>query len=127
MDAPSPKPPAKGLLRFAHTLRYSWRGLRAAWRHEESFRQEAIIALILIPPAAIFGGTLLERLLLCGSLILLLLVELINSALETLVDRIGPEQHELSGRAKDMGSAAVMLAILLAFTCWCTLLIPRFL
>ena len=104
--------PNKGLRRLVNAAGYSWAGLRAAWRNEEAFRQEALLCLILVPAALWLATNGVERALLLGSLMLVMIVELVNSALEALVDRIGPEQHELSGRVKDMGSAAVLLALL---------------
>ena len=92
----------------------SFAGLRAAWKHEAAFRQECALALVLIPAAFWVGRTTLEWLLLIGSVVLVLIVELLNSAVEVVVDRIGLDRHELSGRAKDLGSAAVFIA--LAFT-----------
>lgn len=105
---------------------FSSAGLRAAWRHEEAFRQEAILAAVLAPLALWLGDTSLERALLIGSLLLVLIVELLNSAVEAVVDRIGADPHELSGRAKDMGSAAVLLSLLLAAGVWLAVAWHRF-
>ena len=90
----------------------------AAYRHEEAFRQELLLSIILIPLALLLGETGVEKALLVGSVMLLLLVEILNSALEAVVDRFGEELHELSGRAKDMGSAAVFLAIVNLVVTW---------
>ena len=90
----------------------------AAYRHEEAFRQELLLSIILIPLALLLGETGVEKALLVGSVMLLLLVEILNSALEAVVDRFGEELHELSGRAKDMGSAAVLLAIVNLVVTW---------
>lgn len=100
-------------------------GLRACWRHEAAFRQELLGLLLLLPLALYLGQTGVERALLIGSLLLVPLVELLNSALEAVVDRFGDERHELSGRAKDIGSAAVFLAILMAIVIWLLILSHR--
>ncbi len=104
---------------------YSFSGLRAAIRKEAAFRQEVILAAVLAPLGAWLGRTGIERLLLIGSLVLVLIVELLNSAVEATVDRIGKKHHKLSGRAKDMGSAAVYLSILLAMLTWALVLFDR--
>jgi diacylglycerol kinase (ATP) len=107
-----------GLARILKASVYSWQGLRAAWRHEAAFRQEAGLALVMIPLGLYLGEGGVEKALLVASVLLLPLVELLNSALEAVVDRCGAEHHELSGRAKDMGSAAVAVAILLMLAVW---------
>ncbi|EMD9272608.1 diacylglycerol kinase [Cronobacter malonaticus] len=111
-----------GLTRIINAAGYSWKGLRAAWKNEAAFRQEgvAVIAAILI--ACWLDVDPFTRVLLIGSVTLVMIVEILNSAIEAVVDRIGPEFHELSGRAKDMGSAAVLLSIILALIVWVTLL-----
>ncbi|NUW65767.1 diacylglycerol kinase [Cronobacter sakazakii] len=111
-----------GLTRIINAAGYSWKGLRAAWKNEAAFRQEgvAVIAAILI--ACWLDVAPITRVLLIGSVTLVMIVEILNSAIEAVVDRIGPEFHELSGRAKDMGSAAVLLSIILALVVWVTLL-----
>lgn len=108
----------KGLSRIIKATGYSWQGLSAAYRHEEAFRQEVWLCLVMIPLGLYLGDGGVEKALLMGSLLLLPLVEILNSALEAVVDRIGDEQHELSGRAKDMGSAAVAIAIALVAAVW---------
>jgi diacylglycerol kinase (ATP) len=108
----------RGIVRAIKAAEYSCRGLAAAWRHEEAFRQEVVLALLMAPLAFVIADGFSERGLLLGSLLLVLVVELINSALEAITDRIGREHHELSRRAKDMGSAAVMLALVLAGGLW---------
>ena len=105
---------------------YSLAGLRAAASHEAAFRQELILFVILAPLAFWLGRNGTERSLLIGSLLLVLIVELLNSALEAAVDRIGREHHRLSGRAKDMGSAAVSLSLLLVIVVWTLILVDRF-
>jgi len=112
------KPGATGLTRIRNATRYSWQGLRSAFRHESAFRQELLLAGVLIPAAFRVGSTAVELALLIGSVLLVLVVELLNSAIEAVVDRIGSEFHDLSGRAKDLGSAAVMLSLLLAGVVW---------
>ena len=108
----------KGIARIVRATGYSWQGLRAAYRHEEAFRQETWLCLVLVPLGLYLGDGGLEKALLTASVLLLPLVEILNSALEAIVDRFGEEHHELSGRAKDMGSAAVALAILIMTLTW---------
>lgn len=120
-------PPYKsspGLARIGRALRYSLQGLRAAWRHEAAFRQEAVLCLCLAPVIVLVPTNLAGRAALAASLLFVLVVELLNSALEATVDRISPATHELSGRAKDFGSAAVMLALVLAGVVWTAVLVP---
>lgn len=112
------KPGATGIKRIIDATGYSWKGLRAAIKNESAFRQELFLCLILIPAAIWFGQSAVEYSLLIGSLLLVLIVEILNSAIEAVVDRTGSEYHELSGRAKDMGSAAVMLALINVFVIW---------
>ncbi|UXZ53526.1 diacylglycerol kinase [Halomonas sp. 7T] len=112
------KPRHTGLTHLVHSTRYSWKGLKAAFRNETAFRQEVVITAILLPLAWWIAETSISWLLLVGSLFLVLIVELLNSAVENVVDRIGTEHHELSGRAKDIGSAAVMLALMMAGLTW---------
>jgi diacylglycerol kinase (ATP) len=106
------------LQRFWLATRYSWRGLRAAWRTQPALRYETYTLVLVVPAAWWIGETSVERALLIGSAMLVVVVELVNSAIETVVDRIGTEWHELSGRAKDIGSAAVFCSIILAATIW---------
>jgi diacylglycerol kinase (ATP) len=107
----------KGLSRVWHATGYSLAGLRAGWG-EPAFRQEALAAMILLPTAFWLGQTWLETALLAGSVMALMVVELLNTAIETAIDRIGPEWHDLSKRAKDMGSAAVLLSLLFCMGVW---------
>ena len=107
-----------GLARIANATRYSWQGLRAAYSHEAAFRQEVVAACVLIPVGLWIGKTGVERALLIASVMIVLVVEVLNSALEAVVDRISTDRHPLAGRAKDLGSAAVMLAIVLAIVVW---------
>ncbi|MFA6037804.1 MAG: diacylglycerol kinase [Legionellales bacterium] len=108
----------KGLKRLLKATQNSWQGFKAAWKLEEAFRQECVMALILIPIALFLNITPLEKLLLIVSVIFVLIVELFNSALEAIVDRFGAEFHELSGRAKDMASACVTLSLVLMVIVW---------
>ncbi|OLQ93723.1 diacylglycerol kinase [Vibrio ponticus] len=105
-----------------NATRYSWQGLVAAFKNEAAFREEILLAAIMLPVAFWLDVTQLERILLVATVVLVLIVELINSAIEAVVDRIGSERHELSGRAKDIGSAAVLLAMLLTAYTWATIL-----
>jgi diacylglycerol kinase (ATP) len=104
---------------------YTCAGLAAAWRHEGSFRAEVIAAAVLVPVACVTARTLLEGALLIGSVLLVLIVELLNSSIESAIDRISLERHELSKRAKDTGSAAVALTLVLAMLVWGAILGPR--
>ncbi len=107
-----------GIARIIDATGYSWSGLRAAFKHEAAFRQELCLFVVLIPVAFWLGDSGIERALMVGSLLLVLIVELVNSAIEAVVDRFGGELHELSGRAKDIGSAAVMIALLNVVVVW---------
>lgn len=118
--------PSKGLRRLLNATSYSWAGLKAAWRNEEAFRQESILCLCLSPIALWLGDSGLEHALLIGSLLLIVITELLNAGIEAAVDRIGSERHELSGRAKDLASAAVFIALLNAALVWFLLLIDPF-
>jgi diacylglycerol kinase (ATP) len=107
-----------GFKRVIKATGYSMQGLKAAFVHEAAFRQELFLAIILIPIACILDVTQVERMLMIFSLFIVLIAELINSAIEAVVDRIGPELHELAGRAKDIGSAAVFVALVLVVYIW---------
>jgi len=111
----------RGLTRAWHAAKNSWSGLAFAVREESAFRQELTLAAILIPLALILPFGAIERLLLIGSVVLVLIVELVNSGVEAAIDRISFEHHGLSKRAKDYGSAAVMLALLVCAMFWVTL------
>jgi diacylglycerol kinase (ATP) len=127
-DALSPANQQKlrtGLSRVWHAAGYSLEGLRAGWG-ETAFRQEAMAALVLLPLAFWIGRGWVQVTLLAGSVLLVMIVELLNTGLEAAVDRIGPEWHDLSKRAKDMGSAAVLLALLLALGIWTAAIVERF-
>ncbi|MCK5726940.1 MAG: diacylglycerol kinase [Thiotrichaceae bacterium] len=101
---------------------YSWQGIKAAYAGEQAFREEAFVLLVAIPLAFWLGDNALEYVLLIGSLLWVMTVELLNSAIEAVVDRFGGEIHELSGKAKDMGSAAVLLAIICTIALWLVIL-----
>lgn len=109
--------------RLYHAMAYSWQGLKAAFKHEAAFRQELAGGIILVPLALWLGKTGFEKALLISVLVLVLIAELINSAIEAIVDRVGEEQHELSGRAKDIGSATVLIALVLAAVVWVLVLV----
>ncbi|EJG0973455.1 diacylglycerol kinase [Vibrio parahaemolyticus] len=102
---------------------YSIKGLKAAWTHEAAFRQELVLTLVLSISAFFLPVTTLERVLMISSLLVILIVELINSAVEAVVDRVSDDWHELSGRAKDIGSAAVFVALFLALFVWASFLL----
>ena len=112
-----------GLTRIFKAAGYSWKGIRAAWQNEAAFRQEAVAAIVAVVVACWLDVDAVTRVLLIGSVVLVIIVEILNSALEAVVDRIGSEFHPLSGRAKDMGSAAVLITILLAIFVWAMLLL----
>ena len=112
--------------RIVRAFSYSVKGLRAAYRKESAFRQELILAVVMLPLAVWLGRTGVERALLIGSVLLVLIVELLNSAVEATVDRGGKDWDKLAGRAKDMGSAAVLIALLQLAATWGLILFDRF-
>jgi diacylglycerol kinase (ATP) len=122
MTSPSPFKGKTGLRRIWNAFFYSFDGFKAALRHEDAFRQEVLLAAILLPLAFWLGETGVEKALLSGSVLLVLMVELLNSGIEAVVDKASPEAHELAKRAKDMGSAAVMLTLLNALIVWLSVL-----
>lgn len=113
----NPQKARTGLSRVWHATGYSIEGLKAGWG-ETAFRQEAVAAFVLLPLSFWLGNTWTEVALLAGSVLLVMIVELLNTGIETAIDRIGPEWHDLSKRAKDMGSAAVLLSLLLCAGVW---------
>lgn len=123
--AANPQKTRRGLSRVWHATGYSLAGLRAGW-NETAFRQEAIASALLLPAAFWLGRSWMETVLLAGTVMLVLMVELLNTAIEAAIDRIGPEWHDLSKRAKDMGSAAVLLSLLLCAGTWALALFHRF-
>ena len=125
-DGPvNPQKDRRGLNRIWHAAGYSLAGLRAGW-HETAFRQEAIASVMLVPAAFWLGANWVETTVLAGTVILVMIVELLNTSIEAVVDRIGPEWHDLSKRAKDMGSAAVLLSLMLCAGTWALALFQRF-
>ena len=124
-EAPNAQKSRTGLHRLWHATRYSFDGLRAGWG-QAAFRQEALAALVLLPLSLWLGDGWVEVALLGGVVLLVLVVELLNSGIEAAVDRIGPEWHLLSKQAKDMGSAAVLLSVLLCAGIWGAALFQRF-
>ncbi|MBC7802912.1 MAG: diacylglycerol kinase [Candidatus Parcubacteria bacterium] len=119
----SPYKGKTGLRRIANATAYSFSGLAAAARHEDAFRQELILAAVLLPLALWLGAGGVERALLVGSVLLVLIVELLNSAVEATVDRVSLDDHRLAKRAKDIGSAAVMMALLNVVVIWLLVLL----
>ena len=124
MESPTAQKSRVGFIRIWHAAGYSLAGLRAGW-NETAFRQEAVAAIVLVPLATWMAHTWVEFTLLAGSVILMMVVELLNTGIETAIDRIGPEWHPLSKRAKDLGSAAVLLTVLMAATIWILALVQR--
>lgn len=115
----------KGLRRILNAFVYSAQGFGAAWRHEAAFRQELLLVAVLLPVAIWLGRNAIDYALLIGSLVVVLIVELLNSAIEAAIDRHGDEHHELSGRAKDMGSAAVFMGLVLIAVVWGLIIYDR--
>ncbi len=107
-----------GLRRLINAMRFSMKGFRSTYKNEEAFRQEVLLLIILGPLGLWLGDTGIEKALLVGPLLILLIVELLNSAIESVVDRISTENHKLSGRAKDQGSASVFVSLSLVALCW---------
>ncbi|AGA90459.1 diacylglycerol kinase [Thioflavicoccus mobilis 8321] len=116
---------AHGWRRIVLAFRFSLRGLKACFRCEEAFRQEVIALIPLLPIGLWLGETPVERALLVGSLLIVPIVELLNSAIEANVDRIGLERHELSARAKDIASAAVLISVIFTSVIWALILLPK--
>jgi len=125
MDGESPFKGKTGLRRVINATRYSLEGFAAAARHEDAFRQELLLAAVLVPLGLWLGGSGVERALLAGSVLLVLVVELLNSAIEATVDRVSLEDHRLAKRAKDLGSAAVMMTFVTVAAVWLLVLLPR--
>jgi len=118
------KPNGTGLTRLLRAGICSWKGFTYIWKNEAAFRQEVLLCTFCIPLGFILGDTGIERALLLGSVLGILLVEMINSSIECVVDRIGTEHHELSGNAKDLGSSAVFMAVFIAAVVWALVLWP---
>lgn len=121
------KPDHRGLGHVIKATRYSLKGIRAALQYEEAFRLELMAMVLMVPAAIYLGQTGIERALMVGSLLLVLIAELVNSAVEAIVDRISIEHHILSGRAKDIGSAAVFIALINVAAVWGFILADRYL
>ena len=115
-----------GLRRIINATFFSMAGFRAAWRDEAAFRQELLLCVVLIPSAFWLGRTAVERSLLIGSCLIVLIVELLNTGIENVVDRFGEERHRLSGQAKDLGSAAVFTSLVLTLVIWSLIAWERF-
>ncbi len=124
-EAPTAQKSRTGLRRVLHAAGYSLQGLRAGWG-ETAFRQEAIAAMVMVPAAFWVGRSWLEVAMLIAVIVLVMITELLNTGIETAIDRISPEWHDLSKRAKDMGSAAVLLSLLLCSGVWLFALYVRF-
>ena len=120
MTEPDRKSGIAGLLhrRFVGASGYSWQGLRACFQHEEAFRFELFLGVVLLPLAFVLAESIVQLCLLLGSMLIVLIVEVLNSALEAVVDLTSAEHHELAGRAKDQGSAAVLLSMILFLLIW---------
>ncbi len=121
------KPGKTGATRIIDATRYSLQGFMACWRHEAAFRQEVWLFVALFPLSIFVATTSIEWVILVAPLFLMLIVELLNSAVESVVDRISDEKHELSGRAKDMGSAAVFLSLCLVMVSWGSIIYQNYL
>lgn len=115
-----------GLARIVAAFGYSMNGLRRSWKTEAAFRQESMLAILMVPAALWLGNTAVQKSLLILVVLLVLVVELLNSAIEAAIDRIGPEQHELSGYAKDAGSAAVFVSLCAVGIVWLLIIVERF-
>ena len=113
----------RGLERLVNATIYSWQGLKATFKHEEAFRQELYLAIFLIPAGLWLGKTGTERAILVGVILLVFIVELFNTGIEAIVDRHGQEPHELSGLAKDVGSAAVLISLINVCVVWALVLL----
>jgi diacylglycerol kinase (ATP) len=125
MEGESPFKGKTGVQRVINAARYSFDGLAAAARHEDAFRQELLLAAVLVPLGLWLGHDGVERALLAGSMLMVLVVELLNSAVEATVDRVSLEDHLLAKRAKDLGSAAVMMSLVTVGAVWLLVLLPR--
>lgn len=120
------KPGYKGFTRVVKATGYSWKGFKAAWHTELAFRQECTLGIMMLPLAFVIGETMFQVAALIAVLAVVLITELLNSAVEAVVDRVGEEYHDLAGRAKDMGSAAVFVSLSLVIVVWSMMLIKNF-
>jgi len=121
------KPGKTGFSRLIDACGYSWLGYKAGFKHEAAFREELFLGAIMLPTAIYFAESSIELAILIGSLFLVLIVELLNSGIEAIVDRVSDDHHELSGRAKDLGAAAVMTALINVIVIWSIIFVPKFL
>ena len=119
------KPGKTGFSRLFDAFGYSWLGYKAGFKNEAAFREELFLGTLMLPIAIIFSESSVELSLLIGSLFLVLIVELLNSGIEAIVDRVSDEHHELSGRAKDLGAAAVMTALINVIVIWSIIFVPK--
>lgn len=119
------KPGRTGLNRLIYAFGYSWLGFKSCYKNEAAFRQELFLGALMLPAAIYFAETSIELAVLLGSLFLVLITELLNSGLEAIVDRVGSEHHELSGRAKDIGSAAVTVSLINVIVIWAIIFVPK--
>lgn len=124
-QAPFDKSGNKGLRHFANAARFSAKGLKAAFQHEAAFRQEIGLLILSLYPAYLLASSVIEFVALIASILFVIVVELLNSAVEAAIDRIGSEHHELSGRAKDLGSAAVMISLIITGMIWLAIGYPE--
>lgn len=122
----SNKPGRTGIRRVMWASYYSWLGIKAAWKQESAFRQEVTLMAIFLPLGLFLGDGAIEKILLIAPLFLVVIVELLNSAIEAVVDRISSDHHPLSGQAKDMGSAAVLFSLVLVILSWSMILLPKY-
>jgi len=116
----------KGIQRLVNATRFTLKGIRSAWSNEEAFRQEVLVLVLVVPAGLFIGETFVQKGLFICVWLLVLVIELLNSALESVVDRIGYEKHPLSGQAKDMGSAAVFIGICMSVMIWIAIICERF-
>lgn len=119
------KPGRTGLNRLMYAFGYSWLGFKACYKNEAAFRQELFLGALMLPLAVYFAETSIELAILLASLFLVLITELLNSGLEAIVDRVGHDHHELSGRAKDIGSAAVTVSLINVIVIWAIIFVPK--
>lgn len=117
------KPGESGIRRIISASKYSAKGLKFAWKNEAAFRQEVCLLIILTPLAFWLGETAMQQAVMIGCCFIVLITELLNTAVEAVVDRIGPEHHKLAGSAKDTGSAAVLISIIMTVVVWALIII----
>ena len=120
------KPGETGLRRIISAAKYSAKGIKFAWKHEAAFRQEIFLGIFMIPAGFWLGGNAVEQSLLVGTCLIVLIIEILNTGIEAVVDRVGDEYHKLAGSAKDLGSAAVLLTLILTLVIWGLILSERY-